>query len=96
MSSYAKIRVKGSDAMDYLQMICANDVDIEIGKLVYTQWLNHRGGIEADVTVSRLDHDDFLIVSGTMCLNRDMHWLRKTCLKMRTVHFLMPQVPKVV
>ena len=77
MSSYAKIRVKGSDAMDYLQMICANDVDIEIGKLAYTQWLNHRGGIEADVTVSRLDHDDFLIVSGTMCLNRDMHWLRK-------------------
>jgi len=77
MSSYAKIRVKGSDAMDYLQMICANDINIEIGKLVYTQWLNHKGGIEADVTVSRIDNDDFLIVSGTMCLNRDMHWLRK-------------------
>jgi len=77
MSSYAKIRVKGTDAMDYLQMICANDVDIEIGRLVYTQWLNHKGGIEADVTVSRIDKDDFLIVSGTMCLNRDMHWLRK-------------------
>jgi len=77
MSSYAKIRVKGTDAMDYLQIICANDVDIEIGKLVYTQWLNHKGGIEADVTVSRIDNDDFLIVSGTMCLNRDMHWLRK-------------------
>jgi len=77
MSSYAKIRVKGSDAMDFLQLICANDVDIEIGKLVYTQWLNHKGGIEADVTVTRLDLDDFLIVSGTICLNRDMHWLRK-------------------
>ena len=77
MSSYAKIRVKGSDAMDFLQLICANDVDVEVGKLVYTQWLNQKGGIEADVTVSRLDHDDFLIVSGTMCLNRDMHWLKK-------------------
>lgn len=77
MSSYAKIRVKGSDAMDYLQMVCANDIDVPIGKIVYTQWLNNNGCIEADVTVTRLDLDDYLIISGTICLNRDMHWLRK-------------------
>jgi 4-methylaminobutanoate oxidase (formaldehyde-forming) len=77
MSSYAKIRVKGSDAMDYLQLICANDVDVGIGKMVYTQWLNNKGGIEADVTVTRLGVDDYLIVSGAMCLNRDMNWLRR-------------------
>jgi glycine cleavage system aminomethyltransferase T/glycine/D-amino acid oxidase-like deaminating enzyme len=77
MSSYAKIRVKGFDAMDFMQMICANDVDVGVGKMVYTQWLNRKGGIEADVTVTRLAIDDYLIVSGTMCLNRDMHWLKK-------------------
>ena len=43
MSSYAKIRVKGSDAMDFLQLICANDVDVKPGKMVYTQWLNDKG-----------------------------------------------------
>jgi len=77
MTSYAKIRVKGSDAMDFLQLICANDVDVAAGRMVYTQWLNNKGGIEADVTVTRIDIDDFLIVSGSMCLNRDMHWLKK-------------------
>ena len=41
--------------MDFLQLICANDVDVEPGKMVYTQWLNDKGGIEADVTVTRLD-----------------------------------------
>ena len=61
MSSYAKIRVKGSeDAMDFLQLICANDVDVKPGKMVYTQWLNDKGGIEADVTVTRLALDDYL------------------------------------
>ena len=77
MTSYAKIRVKGSDTMDFLQLICANDVNVGVGKMVYTQWLNSKGGIEADVTVTRLEIDDYLIVSGTMCLNRDMHWLKK-------------------
>ena len=60
MSSYAKIRVKGNDAMDFLQLICANDIDVEPGKMVYTQWLNEKGGIEADVTVTRLALDDYL------------------------------------
>ena len=63
--------------MDFLQLVCANDVNVEPGKMVYTQLLNDKGGIEADVTVTRLVADDYLIVSGTMCLNRDMHWLQK-------------------
>ena len=77
MSSYSKIRVKGSDAMDYLQFICANDVDVKTGRIVYTQWLNEKGGIEADVTITRLDADDYLVVSGTLCANRDMNWLKR-------------------
>jgi len=77
MLSFSKIRVKGVDAMDYLQYICANDVDVLIGKIVYTQWLNNKGGIEADVTITRLAKDDYLVVGGAMCANRDMNWLER-------------------
>ncbi|HIL20186.1 MAG TPA: FAD-dependent oxidoreductase, partial [Candidatus Thioglobus sp.] len=77
MLSFSKIRVKGVDAMDYLQYICANDVDVPIGKIVYTQWLNNKGGIEADVTITRLAKDDYLVVGGAMCANRDMNWLER-------------------
>ena len=65
MSSYAKIRVKGSDAMDFLQLICANDVDVKPGKMVYTQWLNDKGGIEADLTVTCVEKNKFRIVTGS-------------------------------
>ena len=82
MSSYSKIRIKGLDAMDYLQLICANDVDVSTGRIVYTQWLNKKGGIEADVTITRLDVDDYLVVSGTLCATRDMNWLKKNKPKM--------------
>jgi 4-methylaminobutanoate oxidase (formaldehyde-forming) len=77
MLSFSKIRVKGVDAMDYLQYICANDVDVPIGKIVYTQWLNNKGGIEADVTITRLAENDYLVVSGAACNNRDMNWLEQ-------------------
>jgi 4-methylaminobutanoate oxidase (formaldehyde-forming) len=77
MLSFSKIRVKGVDAMDYLQYICANDVDVPVGKIVYTQWLNNKGGIEADVTITRLAENDYLIVGGAACNNRDMNWLEK-------------------
>lgn len=77
MLSFSKIRVKGVDAMDYLQYICANDIDVPVGKIVYTQWLNNKGGIEADVTINRLAEDDYLVVSGSVCNNRDMNWLEK-------------------
>ncbi|MGE4594412.1 MAG: FAD-dependent oxidoreductase [Gammaproteobacteria bacterium] len=77
MLSFSKVRVKGADAMDYLQYICANEVDVAIGKIVYTQWLNNKGGIEADVTITRLAEDDYLVVSGAVCNNRDMNWLEK-------------------
>eukprot|EP00463_Aulacantha_scolymantha_P003392 TRINITY_DN4256_c0_g1_i1.p2 TRINITY_DN4256_c0_g1~~TRINITY_DN4256_c0_g1_i1.p2 ORF type:complete len:102 (-),score=6.54 TRINITY_DN4256_c0_g1_i1:407-712(-) len=96
MSTFAKIRAKGSDSMDFLQLICANDVDVAVGKMVYTQWLNSKGGIEADLTVTRLDVDDYLIVSGTINLNRDMHWLKKICLKGPIALCLMQLVLRVV
>ena len=75
-SSFSKYQVEGPDAEKFLNRICANNVDVPIGKLVYTQWLNERGGIEADVTVTRLADDKYLIVSGVVGQTRDMHWLR--------------------
>ncbi len=76
-SSFSKYQVEGPDAEAYLNMICCNNVSVPIGKMVYTQWLNERGGIEADVTVTRLAQDKFFIVSGVACQNRDMDWLRR-------------------
>ncbi|MBT5414641.1 MAG: alpha/beta fold hydrolase, partial [Rhodospirillaceae bacterium] len=53
MSSFAKFRVEGRDAEAVLQRVMAADVAVEPGRLVYGQWLNHRGGVEADLTVTR-------------------------------------------
>jgi glycine cleavage system T protein len=77
MTSFAKIRVEGRDAEAVLQRICANDVAVEPGRIVYTQWLNERGGIEADLTVTRLSETVFLVVTGAAVGGRDMTWLRR-------------------
>jgi len=52
-------------------------VDVEVGRIVYTQWLNERGGIEADLTVTRLGPQDFLVVTGSVPQVRDMAWLKR-------------------
>src|SRR5262245_11845022 len=77
LSPFGKIRVEGADAEAVLQRVCANDVAVEPGRIVYTQWLNHRGGIEADVTVTRLEETAFLAVTGAATLRRDLAWLKR-------------------
>lgn len=74
-SSFAKFRLEGADALSVLNDVCANDIDVRPGRLVYTQWLNERGGIEADLTVTRLDEAVFLIVSAAETETRDFYWL---------------------
>ncbi len=74
-SSFAKFVLKGRDAAAVLGRICANDIDVPVGRIVYTQWLNERGGIEADVTVTREAEDSFLIVSGCATQTRDFNYL---------------------
>ncbi|RDB43206.1 FAD-dependent oxidoreductase [Halomonas sp. DQ26W] len=76
-SSFTKLMVQGRDAMTVLNRICSNDIDVEPGRIVYTQWLNERGGIEADLTVTRLETNNFLIVSGAPTQTRDLDWLRR-------------------
>ena len=76
-SSFAKIEVTGPGACDFLQNLCANDIDVPVGQIVYTQMLNRRGGIEADFTVTRLAPERFFIVTGTAVGNHDLAWIRK-------------------
>ena len=76
-SSFAKFRLEGRDAAKVLNRVCCNDVNVEPGRLVYTQWLNERGGIEADLTVTRLTDDAFLIVGAAETEIRDFHYLKQ-------------------
>jgi 4-methylaminobutanoate oxidase (formaldehyde-forming) len=77
MTPFGKIRVEGADAEAVLQRVCANDVAVPPGRIVYTQWLNERGGIEADVTVTRLSDGEFLVVTSSGMLPHDLAWLRE-------------------
>jgi glycine cleavage system T protein len=76
-SSFAKFRLEGRDAVRVLNRVCANDIDVACGRLVYTQWLNEKGGIEADLTVTRLTDTVFLIVTGAESETRDFNWLKR-------------------
>lgn len=77
MSSFGKIRVDGADALPFLQYLCANQIDVEPGHLVYTQMLNDRAGIESDLTVTRLAETSFLLVVPGATRQRDLAWLRR-------------------
>ena len=77
ISSFGKFEVTGKDAEKALQWICAGDIAVEPGNLVYTQWLNERGGIEADLTVSRTDSDRFMITTAVGSFNKDWWHLKK-------------------
>ena len=77
LSSFGKFLVQGRDAETVLQRICANDVAVAPGRIVYTPWLNERGGIEADLTVTRLAADAYLVVTSAASQNRDLYWLKR-------------------
>ena len=76
-SSFAKFRFEGRDTVAVLNRVCANNIDVAPGRVVYTQWLNERGGIEADLTVTRLTEHAFMIVSAAETEVRDFYWLKR-------------------
>jgi glycine cleavage system aminomethyltransferase T/glycine/D-amino acid oxidase-like deaminating enzyme len=76
-TSFGKILVQGSGAEQALQYVCANDVEVPVGKVVYTALLNDEGGIESDVTVTRTGLTEFLYVTGAGQLVRDLAYLRR-------------------
>lgn len=75
LSSFAKIEVIGADALRLLQRVCTNDVDVPVGRLVYTLFLNRLAGIENDGTVTRLAADRFLVITPTATQHRTLEWL---------------------
>ncbi|HSG86380.1 MAG TPA: aminomethyltransferase family protein, partial [Candidatus Limnocylindrales bacterium] len=76
-SSFGKTLISGPDAERVLNRICANDIAVEPGRVVYTQWLNDRGGIEGDVTVTRLDETRYMVVSAAADQMRDLEWAER-------------------
>ena len=76
-TSFSKYAVVGPDALDALQWVCAADVDVPVGHVVYTPWLNEHGSYEADVTVARDGPDSFWVVSSSATTVRDLDWLQR-------------------
>jgi heterotetrameric sarcosine oxidase gamma subunit len=76
-TSFGKLLLVGRDAERVLQRLCTADVAVPVGRAVYTGMLNSRGGYEADVTVTRLAHDRYLLVTGSASVLRDLAWIRR-------------------
>lgn len=85
MSSFGKIRIQGRDACTFLNNVCGNQMDVAVGRIVYTQMLNSRGGIESDLTVTRLGECDFMAVVPAATVHRDMAWMRRHMGEMNVV-----------
>ena len=77
LTPFTKIDVRGTDALTLLQRLCTNEIDIAPDRAVYTLMLNRRGGIEADVTVTRIDERAFRIVSGAATRVKDLAWIER-------------------
>lgn len=80
LSSFGKIEVTGNDAIRLLERAAANHVDVEPGRVVYTQFLDTRGGIVGDVTISRLGEHRFRVMTGAAAIDGDLGWLRRIAL----------------
>ena len=76
MTSFGKIRVEGRDACRFLNRVASAEMDVATGRIVYTMFLNDRGGIEADLTVTRLSETAYLLVVPGATLQRNLAWLR--------------------
>ncbi len=76
-TSFGKLLVQGRDALAALQRLCANDIDVPEGRMVYTAMLNERGGFESDLTVMRQAADRFLVVTGSAQPQRDRDWIER-------------------
>lgn len=86
LSPFCKIIVEGSDAESILQRICTNNVAVKTGRVVYTQWLNDRGGIEADVTVVRLEDTRYMVMTSAATGLSELAWLRKNTPNKADIH----------
>ncbi|MEM8690324.1 MAG: FAD-dependent oxidoreductase [Pseudomonadota bacterium] len=77
MSSFGKLRVEGPDAEAFMNYVGGGNYEVPVGKIVYTQFLNDLGGIEADVTVTRLSETCFLVVTPAATRLADQMWMQR-------------------
>jgi len=77
MSSFGKIRVEGPDACAFLNYVAGGQYDVPVGKIVYSQFLNAKGGIEADVTITRLSETAYLVVTPAATRLADQTWMER-------------------
>ncbi len=77
LTPFAKFEVQGADAEHQLQRLCANDIAQEENRAIYTQMLNAKGGIETDLTVTRLGEQRFLVVTGSTTRLHDWDWMAR-------------------
>jgi len=77
LTHMGKYLVQGRDAEAVLNRICAGNVAVPVGRIVYTQWLNDRGTIEADMTVTRLAEDCYLLVMVDAIQTHIENWLER-------------------
>ena len=85
MSSFGKIRVEGPDAEKFMNYIGGGDYSVPNGKIVYTQFLNRAGGIEADVTVTRLTETAYLVVTPAATRLADQTWMMRYAVNFNVV-----------
>ncbi len=76
LTSFGKIEVNGPGALSLLQRLADNDIDKPVGSAIYTQFLNTRGGVEADLTVTRLAEDRFWVITGSAFIANDLAWIQ--------------------
>ncbi len=76
-TSFSKVEIAGPGASAFLNRIAANEMDRPVGSVTYTQLLNDGGGIEADVTLTRLAEDRYLMVTGTAFGTHDLRWIQQ-------------------
>lgn len=77
ISTFSKYMLQGRDAEKVINRVSANDMSVDPGRVVYTQWLNEHGGISADLTVIRLAEDAYMVMTAFSSHTRDFHWLKK-------------------
>ncbi|MEO1710395.1 MAG: FAD-dependent oxidoreductase, partial [Pseudomonadota bacterium] len=85
MSSFGKIRIEGPDVVQLMNRVCGNQMEVAPGRIVYTQMLNADGGIEADITVTRLSETAYLMVTPAATVHRDLAWVKRHTGDLRAV-----------
>ncbi len=91
-TSFSKFLVQGADACRILNFMSTSNVDVPVGRVVYTQWLNDAAGIEADLTITRTGAEEFLVVTAAAAQTRDLAWLRRAIAAERGAHCTVTDV----